>query len=207
MSTGPSLPYAGLNLRRNPFGTLDGPALQEVVVVDMEEEVDAVLATLSDPSAPPLLVQLVGPPGSGKSTHLGALAVRLPRTPMLAWSRRTGWPAVPPGRSILLDDAHVMSGRVRRPILRRRAVVAASHHDLAPVFQRRGFHVRTVDVPSLVTGERLRAIVHRRMEAARRGPGPVPSVSDEELHSLLEKHGPDLRTIFHSLYDQIQEMQ
>jgi hypothetical protein len=53
---------------------------------------------------------------------------------------------------------------------------------------------------------RLRGIVERRIDWARRAPGPVPEVSDDALRALIRRHGDDVRAIEGTLYEAIQSM-
>lgn len=205
MSAVTALPYAGLNLRRNPFSALPPDERASVAVVEVEPLAGLLQARLdAGPRLPPLAVQLVGPPGCGKSTWLRALRGRCPEAPTVAWSAERGWPPMPAGPLLFVDDAHLLPWRLRARLRDRRALVLATHRDLEKMLRRRGYDVRTLDVPSLATGPRLRRIVDRRIEHARRAPGPVPHIPDGDLEALLRRHGPDLRAVLDTLYDRIQ---
>lgn len=225
----PGLPFVSLNLRRNPFGSPrpgQGPDLAVVEIDDLVTFLEGGPGGLPDPGAgasgrrggPDLrAVQLVGPPGSGKSTRLGALASRLeaaacgsgPR-PVLrwAWEAEEGWPAAPggPGSHLVVDDAHLLGPRMARHVLGRRRIALASHEDLASPLRRAGYGVRTLRVAEQLDPGLLRAVVDRRVEAARRGPGPVPRPPDALLDRLLAAHAPDVRAILGELYEWIQRL-
>ena len=53
---------------------------------------------------------------------------------------------------------------------------------------------------------RLPALLHRRIDWARRGPGPVPQVPDETLDRLLHRFGDDVRAMERALYASVQRM-
>lgn len=201
-------PYACLNLRRNPFGALDPEERAEVAVVDLEpwaSEIEGRLAA-GDAGTRRLSIQLVGPPGSGKSTHLAALARRFPSAGRIAWSHDEGWGMLPEGELLLIDDAHMMPHRHLKVALRRPVTVLATHHDLGRRLRGRGRDVRVLDVPGGTSGARVRAIVRRRLEWARRGEGEVPQVDRMLMDRLIERHGCDLRRMVGALYDHLEDL-
>ena len=188
------LPFAHLNLRLNPFGE---PPLSErpsLAVVDLPE------LRPGDP------VQLIGDSGRGKTTHLLAL---LARHPGAVYERlhegrdRCRGPAFSSG-VFLLDEAQRLRPSLLRSVLAPNLAVAlGTHEDLAPAA---GRPLRTVRVDAVDVG-RLRAIVDRRLEWARRGPGPIPVVTDAVLEALAARHGSDVRAIEGVLYDAVQGME
>lgn len=187
------LPFAHLNLRFNPFGE---PAPEE----------REVLAIVDLPAlGPEEVVQFLGEGGHGKTTHLLALRARDSRAiyekleeGQDLWRSRPS-PAVP----FLLDEAQRIRPRFRpRLFAKARTLALGTHEDLSAYADR---PVRTVRLAGLTTAPRLREIVDRRIEWARRGPGPVPVVSDMALRVLIERHGGDLRAIFGLLYDSLQK--
>ena len=258
MTPRPGLPYAHLNLRTNPFRTLSPEERAALAVVDLEPWAGRIRSRLSrrspaspaprDPSPgvsrghrpfgrrpsrlPTLVLQLLGPPGCGKTTHLAVLRAHVPGAPRVAWSApggegreasggeggRDGWPSVPEGDPLFLDDAHELAGEAWPAILTgRRVVVAATQRDLGPVLA--GSHaatarcgpagagpveVRTIRIAERIAPDHLDRIVARRLEWARRGPGPLPKVARATLVSLLARHGPDLRAVTDDLYERIQ---
>ena len=187
------LPFAHLNLRVNPFGE---PRVEEraaLAVVDLPE------LRAGDP------VQFVGESGHGKTTHLlallarnpGAVYERLQEGEDRYAARASG--AVP----LLLDEAQ----RLRPQLLLRlfsqnRTLALGTHDDLSRFSDR---PLRTVRFAGL-TLARLRAILARRIEWARRGPGPVPVVSDASLQALLDRHASDVRAIEGHLYESFQSL-
>lgn len=189
----PGLPFAHLNLRFNPFGE---PAPEErdgLAIVDLPE------------FGPGEVVQFLGESGHGKTTHLLALRARDPRAVYEKLEEgEDRWRSCPSGPApFLLDEAQ----RIRRSWRRRlfaeaRTLALGTHEDLSAYSDR---PVRTVRLVGLTTPPRLRDIVDRRIEWARRGPGPVPVVPDPTLRVLMERHGGDVRAIFGLLYDSLQK--
>lgn len=248
----PRLPYAHLNLRANPFRELAPEERGALAVVDVEAWVahirkrraagagptvtgrDAQAGGAARPDvgmSPPeggtvLVLQLLGPSGVGKTTHLDALHRHFPDAPRVAWSapsererraRRVpdGWPPVPPGDLLFVDDAHAFPRRRWAGVLAgRRTLVVATQRDLTPMLQKalagrpgRGptsLDVRTSDLTARVTPDVLRRIVARRLESARRGDGSLPKIEAADVVSLLRRHGPDLRAVLDDLYRRIQ---
>ncbi len=248
----PRLPYAHLNLRANPFRELAPEERGALAVVDVEAWVTIIRKRraadagptvtgrearprrpgrpdigISPPAGGPVLVlQLLGPSGVGKTTHLDALHRRFPDTPRVAWSapsereRRAprvadGWPPVPPGDLLFVDDAHAFPRRRwARVLAGRRTLVLATQRDLTPMLQKAlaggpgpgptSLDVRTNDLTTRVTPDVLRQIVARRLEGARRGDGSLPKIEAADVVSLLRRHGPDLRAVLDDLYRRIQ---
>ena len=100
----------------------------------------------------------------------------------------------------LIDDAQRLGPRQLWRAARARTLVLASHRDLSTELPR---SVRTAALPAL-SPLVLGAIVRCRIEAARRGPGPLPMPSRGRLESMLARHGSDVRAIFDELYELYQ---
>jgi len=190
----PALPFARLNLRWNPFGEPARGDRGGLAVVDLPE------LRVGDP------VQVIGGRGRGKTTHLLALAARHPGAvyecvPEEA-DRFTSSPA--DGAVFLLDEAERVRPRLLRRLLARPLALAlGTHEDLSTAA---GRPLRTVRAGG-VTPDRLGEILRRRVEWARRGPGPVPRVPAESVRRLIARHGDDLRAIEGFLYDVFQELE
>jgi hypothetical protein len=190
------LPFAHLNLRFNPFGEPSREERARLAVVDLPE------LRPGDP------VQLIGDSGRGKTTHLlalrarheGALYRKLHDGEDLG--RAPEWPRA--GSIFLLDEAQRLAPRALRGLLRLPLTLAlGTHHDLSPAADRA---LRTVRVDAIDVA-RLRAIVARRIEWARRAPGPVPVVDDGVLAALIARHGSDIRAVEGTLYEAVQRME
>ena len=187
------LPFEHLNLRRNPFGEL--PSEERAMVALRDETV-----TLGEGE----IGQVIAERGRGKSTLLWSLAASEPGATYARVAVDTRVPSADPTGSLyLLDEADLLGRRQLGWLLDRcRRALLATHEDLAG---RAGRALRTFRLPAL-TAARLRAIVARRIEHVRRGPGPVPQPSDRLLHDLLRRHGDDLRAVQDELYDRFQRL-
>lgn len=191
--------YAHLNLRINPFGELPAAVRGELAVVDTAP----LVASLRRPRT---AIQLVGHCGRGKSTHLLALHHAMPDASYTRlWTDRT----VPTGLSspiLLIDEIDAVWIWQRAKLMRRATSVAiAVHADRSLELRALGFQVQAVHVRS-TSRDRLRQIVDRRIEHARLGPGPVPSVSDATLDTLIARHGDHVRAMEGPLYNAIQNL-
>jgi len=196
------LPFAHLNLRRNPFGELDLAAWAGLAVVD----VDRLVPRLARPG---FAVQLVGDKGRGKTTHMLAIRRRFPHAPYVHVGEdfRARRPRIPNGHPLLVDEIQRLSPRRRRRVYGRRvSLVLGTHEDFRAELGRAGFDVETVDVGGALDAARLREILNRRIEAARRGPGRLPQVTIETAHAMIGRFGDDVRAIQGRMYDLFQSL-
>lgn len=189
-----ALPFVHLNLRYNPFGELDAGARARIAVVEP-------LAVARGE-----ILQLLGEAGRGKTTHLLALAHVLPGSVyeyVPEGECRFRARSFPP-QGYLLDEAQRVRPRLLRWLFARAPrLFIASHADLSGLSSR---PVRTVRVGGLGQAK-LDAILRARIEAARRGPGPVPRVGAEAQQRLLDRFGDDLRAMQSHLYDLFQRLE
>lgn len=195
-----TLPYAHLNLRRNPFGELPLVARPGLAVLDPAPYVQL----LGEPRAALLFL---GDKGRGKTTHL--LTIRAARAGSYVHLPEDGpLPPVPVGLPLLyLDECQRLRRRLRRRLFRGLgALVIGSHEDHSAELRAAGRVVTRVEVGGLLTLERLGQIVSRRIEAARRGPGSVPEVPSHSLEALVARFGDDVRGIEHHLYECFQAL-
>jgi len=193
------LPFAHLNLRRNPFGELTPEERAELAVVDVDRFVDRL-------REPRFALQIVGDCGRGKTTHLLALWARFPRAPYVHVFEGEK-PDLPEAEVLFVDDVDQVPTRRRRRLFRRPGSLAmTTHRDLSEELRRAERAFETIDVAG-VGEERLLQITERRIEWARRGPGAVPVVGPEGVRRLLERFGDDLRAIEFHLYERFQEME
>ena len=188
-----TLPFAHLNLKFNPFGEATREDRAEMAVAD----VDRFVELLQRGGA----VEFVGGHGRGKSTQLLALHRRFPEAHYLKLQRIE---APRPAGLLFVDEVELVRDRDR--LFRRcRSIALGAHRSHADELRRRYREVETVIVAGLTVGH-LRAIVDRRIEWARRGPGPVPRVPDRALAALIARFDDDVRSIESILYSSFQEL-
>jgi len=194
------LPFAPLNLRRNPFGQVPIDERPQLAVVDVEEWVEAVQGGT--------VVEFVGRSGRGKSTHLRVLAAHLPEAAYVHVHKDRPPPAMPDRPVLCVDEAQFLPPRRRRALYRRDAPLAlGTHASLADEIEAADRVVKTVSLDDRpVDASLLRQIVDRRLEWARRNEGNLPQLSDEAVTWLLERYGDNLRAIEHHLYAVFQHL-
>ncbi|RMG08495.1 MAG: hypothetical protein D6731_21835 [Planctomycetota bacterium] len=195
-----ALPFAHLNLRYNPFGELPLELRPSLAVLDPEP----FLARLAPLRA---ALQFLGEKGRGKTTHL--LALRSARPGVYVHLPEDGpLPAVPLDAPLLyLDESQRLPWRLRRALFAGPSrLVLGTHRDHRRALRWAGRPVVTVKVGDALDETRLREILERRIEAARRGPGPVPRLTKRAIERLLARFGDDLRGIEHFLYERFQAL-
>jgi hypothetical protein len=188
------LPYSHLNLRVNPFGEPDLSERARLAVVALP------------PWSADVPLQFIGECGRGKTTHLLALHAQHPDSQYhrLDPGRKRLPRGVPGSPPLIVDEAQRLRRSELRALVRRRGPLAlGTHEDLSAAV---GRPLATVRLGGW-TLDRLRSIVERRIEWARRGSGPVPTVSDGLLQALLTRHGDYLRAIEWELYDVFQKLE
>lgn len=199
----PGLGFLPQNLRRNPFGELEPAEQTALAVVELEHGRVEDWALWLEGGRRAL--QLVGPAGRGKTTHLLALAARLP-----GWTWRRPTPEgecapAPSGGGLLLDDGQRLGSRALRALCGpARGLALTSQRDHGRALRGVGFEVRAVEVREL-TPSRLEELVRRRVEAVRRGPGPVPFLPAGAAATLLRDARGDVRAVLARLYERVQE--
>ena len=196
-----TLPFAHLNLRRNPFGELPPEERPRLAVVDVGRWVEPLMAR------PGFALQVLGDAGRGKTTHLLALREALPEASYrhITEGERVPARAIVTGRPTIIDECQRLSPRARRRVFARGVpLLLGSHEDHEPELRRSGYEVDTIRPAETLARERLVSILEARIEASRRAPGPVPTVSDEAVDALRERYGTDVRAMEHCLYEVFQ---
>ncbi len=192
-------PFARLNLRRNPFAELADRDRPRAAVVELD--VDALVARLARPG---FAVELLGEAGRGKSTHLSVLHARFPSMPRTYLPEEPPLPSIPHAAVVFVDESQRLSRSERARLFAREAsFVLATHECHERELRDAGLEVCTHHVGGLDLA-RLRAIVARRIELARLGAGPLPTIPALVLEEQLRIHGDDLRAIGGDLYDWVQ---
>ncbi|MHC5111370.1 MAG: hypothetical protein ACYTHJ_16000 [Planctomycetota bacterium] len=192
--------FAHLNLRFNPFGELPLEDRPSTAIVD----VSTILNLLKRPRA---AVQFVGDKGYGKTTHLLVIRALLPKSSYVhipeGETRR-----VSPGNPTIVDEAQRLTRWQRFRLFRgNRPMVLGTHVDFHDELGRAGRDVETIPVHSTMSARRLHALLSRRIQWARRSPGPVPQIAPATSQRLLAEFGPNVRAIERWLYHHFQSLQ
>lgn len=194
MPTRLTLPYAHLNLRRNPYGELAAETRARVAVVEVGDLAERL-------RCPGVVVQLLGDSGCGKTTHLLALYLRFPGAPFVTALEGVR-SRVPQGHPLFVDDVHLLPRRQRLRLFRRPvSFVVTTHRDLTPEVEDCGLQTRLVRPAEGLDADRLERLLNLRVEAARRGAGPLPRVPRGAAEELLRRFGHDVRGMERVLYD------
>lgn len=184
--------YARLGLTGNPF------------VSDRERSVepDLWLDRAGVPEAPEagrrLLVQLIGPKGAGKTSHLLRWREAAPGPYHYVAPGRRRWSMPPLAPLVYWDEVDRLAAPVRRMVFGRAArtgatIVAGTHVDLAVPARRAGLEVITHDFAGL-TPDVLRAWCDLRIAAVTRpGAEPALDLDDALLAAICAEVGPSLR--------------
>ncbi|MCK6533113.1 MAG: hypothetical protein L6Q84_09085 [Polyangiaceae bacterium] len=187
------------SLAHNPFGELF--AFDRAALAVPCAEVAALLPRLDGERS---VLELVGPPGVGKSTHLAWLAGRL-AAPLVRIPARGASPALPDSQTVLIDELQRASWAERQAIARScvRTLVVAAHCSHAVQLASAGRRVLRATIRGL-TQDGLRSYVARRVAWAGAAPGgfDVPSALLDGLHT---RHRSDVRAIEQALYDWCEE--
>jgi hypothetical protein len=192
------LPFGHLNLRRNPFGELELSQRARLAVA----EVDRFVRRLKRPG---FAVQFTGEKGRGKTTHLLAIMRHFPEAAYVHVGENERPPRIPLGQPLLIDEAQRLPRWRRQCVFRRPgSLVLGTHQDLKSELTGAGFEVETVEVGDRLNARRLRQMLNRRIDWARRGPGAVPQVTVETAQAMIGRFGDDVRAIEWHLYEQFQ---
>ena len=195
------LPFARLNLIRNPFGELTPAERAEAAVIDFSRWRQ--LLQQSEPVA----IQFVGECGRGKSTHLHALKHKLSESAYVYLPEDGPLPKIPIGSPLLIDEAQRLGWRRRREAFGRGVhLVLGTHVDLSKPLRRAGYDVQTYEVSQQVSAEHLQRIFQRRIELARLGEGKLPDVSAALIRTLMNRHQDCIRAMEADLYEHFNQM-
>ncbi|MEC9440206.1 MAG: hypothetical protein VYE40_03775 [Myxococcota bacterium] len=201
------LPYAHLNLRRNPFAFPALDQLERLAIVDIDRHIPKLLAG-------GYVVQFIGEQGRGKTTHMRTLHARVQaesgqdEIPYLYFPEDDPHPKIPWSAPILfLDETQRLSWWTRRKLWRSgKGLAIATHQNHRHEFERARMPHEVVFIEGLSV-EKLERIVTARFEWARRGEGAIPWLAREDLEELIARFGDDLRAIELLLYDLLQQME
>jgi len=187
-----ALPFAHLNLRFNPFGEATPSDRARLAVVDIDRFVDR----LQRGGA----VEFVAAHGRGKSSHLLALHRHFPDAPFIKLESAM---RVAPAQVLFIDEVDRVANRaaVFRQV---RSIALGTHSSVAAELRAAGLEVESGFVSA--NADRLRDILERRIEWARRGAGAVPRLSESAIAALRSRFGDDVRAAEAHLYDRFQTL-
>lgn len=193
------LPYAHLNLRRNPFGEFTESERIDVAVVEIQPIVDQL-------QAPEYAVQFLGEKGYGKTTHLLKLRSKFANAGYVHIPEGTRG-QIPSGSPILIDEAQRLTFLQRWKLFRNNVpLILGTHKDFHFELRAAGRRVETIHVEDKTCVHRLHSLLNVRIESVRRESGDLPEVTVETCNTLLKKHGPNIRAILHELFELTQTM-
>ena len=194
-----TLPFAHVNLRRNPFGEVSQNDRSRLSVID----VDA--ARLQ---APGCALLFLGEAGRGKTSHLLGTRTHFPDAPYVHLTEGEPVPPIPTAPLVFVDELQRMPRRMRRRLFRRpnASFVIGSHLDHSAEMRAAGLNVKTVTVASR-SPEQLAKIIQTRIEWARRNAGPVPTVGPAAIARLIDRFGDNVRAMEHHLYTIFQHLE
>jgi hypothetical protein len=195
-----ALPYSHLNLKRNPFGIPSQADRPMLTVTDVSGLASQLLQ-------PKTAIQFVGGHGRGKSSHLFALQKDLSDrlNHSIPYARLRDPTDLPTGPIVLLDEGAHLYRRAWWRLRRVHSIAISTHITLKPILWMLGFSVQTVRIENVRSAE-LRAIFERRLEWARRGAGPIPTLPESTLQTLLNQYGDDIRSMESALYASIERL-
>lgn len=193
------LPFAHLNLRRNPFGELTEAERAALAIVDVSQIAQA----LSDPN---YAVQFVGEKGYGKTTHLLSLRTMFPDAGYVHIPEGETRP-VPGGCPVMIDEAQRLTWWQRRKLFPSDVpLVLGTHKDYASSLKRYGRKVETVYVGDGTSTDRIVQLLNTRIEHVRRSAGAIPVVSSATVERLQGIYGGNIRGMLYELYQELQNL-
>lgn len=202
-------PFARLRLYRNPFGELTRAERAELAMI----QIDECIHWLENERA---ALQVIGPCGHGKTTHLLAIERALPASAYVYFPEDGTQPPLPATRPLLVDEAQRVGWRRKRQLLAGPGpLVIGTHVDLAPSLRRAGFLVQTLDLAKPQRPAQLQGILNARIAASSvesNSAGDVAATTFpdalylqlEQVVALQERFGSNIRLIEHHLYEAFQ---
>lgn len=194
------LPWARLNLHRNPFGELTSEERAELAVVDVEHLIEML-------RQPMCAVQFIGQCGRGKTTRMLKLRSQLCEASYTYIPERPPCPPIGAGNPVLIDEAQRLSRVARHRVFTSGcSLVLATHRDLSRVLRKYGYRVYTEQIGEGNRPQLVRELLNRRIEASRLRSGSIPQLSLADAEMLVAEFGNDIRSMENQLYAQFQKL-
>ena len=194
------LAFEHLNLRRNPFEELSPDTRAQLAIVDIEPYLDFLKQKRA-------ALVFIGHCGRGKTTHLLALKRQFPEAPYVYFPEDGPRPRIPKAPRLFVDETQRMSWWQRiRLFSGSSTLILGTHRNEDTALERAKRPVLRVEIKTLSL-EKLRQIVLSRLEWSRRSSGPIPTLADFELESLLQHFRDNIRALEYSLYEVFQRLQ
>ncbi|MCA9838796.1 MAG: hypothetical protein KC422_17910 [Trueperaceae bacterium] len=191
--------FGHLNLSYNPFGELPLEEKAKLMVGEFE-------SYASKLEHPGYVLQIMGEMGRGKSSFLLGLRRHFPDAPYYYYPEDGPKPTVAKAPLLFLDEMQRFTPKERKRILQQRAsFVISTHKDFKEEYEALGLRHEAICLQGL-SKDKLQRILKKRLEAARRSPGPIPYFEDRTLEKLLERFGDDLRSMEDYLYEIFQSL-
>ncbi len=190
------------SFRFNPFGGLTDQEIGQSIVP--RACCDAICDWIE--SGAPGVVELVGPKGRGKTTHLVYLQALYPKHPIFFLS--AGPPpeieAIPAGSLVFIDSIHHLPLGARIRLYRRYRIVLTTHLRRAWEYRLAGVSYRSFSFRGLGEDDLVRIIERRVALALNMSAQDVPALNRNYLRTLLRRYGDDHRGILNQLFDEFQ---
>ncbi|MGN6135771.1 MAG: hypothetical protein ACTHOU_14885 [Aureliella sp.] len=198
-------PFASLRLYRNPFGELTRAERAELAQIDLGD----CLSRLTHERS---VLQIIGPCGHGKTTHLLAIERALPQSAYVYFPEDGFQPPLPKTRPLLVDEAQRLGWRRRRELLAGPGpLVISTHVDLERKLRRAGFEVWTLDLARPKSPSQILKILNARIaasgvqtETGKAAPPESLFLKIEQVVALQQRFGSNIRLIEHHLYEAFQ---
>lgn len=196
-----SLPYAHLNLRCNPFGSLSREEKNKLIVLRIE--LSPYIERLREPG---FAVQFLREGARNKTTHLLAIQKHFPGAPYIRLYEGQPAPQFPQSPILFIDWFHALPRVERAGLLRRKASFAiVSHLSHEWEFRRAQLDYDLVKLP-VYTVEQLTHQINRRINWAKRNPDiQVPTLSAGSIARLRSRFDDDT-AIINYLYEVFEDL-
>ncbi len=197
------LPFAHLNLLRNPFG--EYTRAERLERSQPSFDLSTIAAQLKQNK---FAVQFLGDHGRGKSTHLIALHAYFAQSDYLQFHEQE----TPILQQVISDIAFfdsfdVLSKKQRKKIYQQvRSFACTTHTQLDTELRRAGFTIHNIHI-SQTDSLQIHRILNTRIESVRRNTAAIPHIPLSSIHTLQSRFKDDIRSMELYLYDVFSQLQ